>query len=62
MNIKGNNYSEQMEFLYQSVHCKTVDEALAAYDKLNSKVVAVNFQIHAGGRCKEIYTPRSLEI
>ena len=34
------------------VHCTTVDEALAAYDKLGSKVVAVKSQIHAGGRGK----------
>ena len=34
------------------VHCKTVEEALDAYDLLNSKVVAVKSQIHAGGRGK----------
>lgn len=34
------------------VHCTTVEEALAAYDKLGSKVVAVKSQIHAGGRGK----------
>ena len=42
------------------VHCKTVDEALAAYDKLNSKVVAVKSQIHAGGRGKgSLYSPET---
>ena len=34
------------------VHCTTVEQALAAYDKLGSKVVAVKSQIHAGGRGK----------
>ena len=34
------------------VHCKTVEQALDAYDLLNSKVVAVKSQIHAGGRGK----------
>lgn len=40
------------------VHCKTVEEALDAYDLLNSKVVAVKSQIHAGGRGKgTLYNP-----
>ena len=34
------------------VHCKTIDDALNAYDSLDSKVVAVKSQIHAGGRGK----------
>ena len=34
------------------VHCTTVDDALNAYDSLQSKVVAVKSQIHAGGRGK----------
>jgi succinyl-CoA synthetase beta subunit len=34
------------------IHCKTVSDALSAYDKLDSKVVAVKSQIHAGGRGK----------
>ena len=47
----------------EGVHCKTVDEALAAYDKLNSKVVAVKSQIHAGGRGKgNLYSPDSGEL
>tara|TARA_B110000438_G_C15798700_1_gene644051 strand:+ start:713 stop:1921 length:1209 start_codon:yes stop_codon:yes gene_type:complete len=34
------------------IHCKTVSDALSAYDNLGSKVVAVKSQIHAGGRGK----------
>ena len=34
------------------IHCKTVNDALNAYDSLGSKVVAVKSQIHAGGRGK----------
>ena len=42
----------------KGVHCMTVDAALAAYDDLNSKVVAVKSQIHAGGRGKgTLYHP-----
>ena len=42
------------------VHCMSVDEALAAYDRLGSKVVAVKSQIHAGGRGKgTLYHPDS---
>ena len=42
------------------IHCKTVGDAVAAYDKLNSKVVAVKSQIHAGGRGKgNLYHPVS---
>ena len=36
----------------EGVHCTTVEQALAAYDSLGSKVVAVKSQIHAGGRGK----------
>ena len=44
----------------EGVHCTTVDEALAAYDKLGSKVVAVKSQIHAGGRGKgNLYDPNN---
>ncbi len=40
------------------VHCQSVEEALAAYDSLGSKVVAVKSQIHAGGRGKgNLYCP-----
>ena len=42
------------------VHCMSVDQALAAYDSLGSKVVAVKSQIHAGGRGKgTLYHPDS---
>ena len=34
----------------EGVHCTSVEQALMAYDKLGSKVVAVKSQIHAGGR------------
>ena len=44
------------------VHCTTVDQALAAYDSLGSKVVAVKSQIHAGGRGKgTLYRPETRE-
>ena len=44
----------------EGVHCKSVDDALAAYDSLGSQVVAVKSQIHAGGRGKGIlYDPKS---
>ena len=44
------------------VHCKTVEEALDAYDSLNSEVVAVKSQIHAGGRGKgTLYNPKTRE-
>ena len=34
------------------VHCTSVEQALTAYDSLDSQVVAVKSQIHAGGRGK----------
>tara|TARA_B100000989_G_scaffold40906_1_gene25919 strand:+ start:1895 stop:3103 length:1209 start_codon:yes stop_codon:yes gene_type:complete len=44
----------------EGVHCTSVEEALSAYDSLNSKVVAVKSQIHAGGRGKgTIYDPET---
>ena len=46
----------------EGVHCKSVDEAIEAYDSLGSKIVAVKSQIHAGGRGKGIlYDPDSGE-
>ena len=36
----------------EGIHCKTVNDALNAYDSLGSKIVAVKSQIHAGGRGK----------
>ena len=38
----------------EGVHCKSVDEAVEAYDSLKSEIVAVKSQIHAGGRGKGI--------
>ena len=44
------------------VHCTSVDQALAAYNNLGSKVVAVKSQIHAGGRGKgTLYRPDTRE-
>lgn len=44
----------------EGVHCTTVEQALQAYDSLNSKVVAVKSQIHAGGRGKgTLYHPQT---
>ena len=40
------------------IHCKSVEEAKKAYEFLNSSVVAVKSQIHAGGRGKgTLYAP-----
>ena len=45
------------------VHCTSVEQALAAYDSLSSKVVAVKSQIHAGGRGKgSLYSPDTGEL
>ena len=47
----------------EGVHCKSVEEALNAYDSLGSKVVAVKSQIHAGGRGKgSLYCPDTGEL
>jgi succinyl-CoA synthetase beta subunit len=44
----------------EGVHCTSVEQALQAYDDLNSKVVAVKSQIHAGGRGKgTLYHPQT---
>ena len=44
----------------EGVHCTSIEQALTAYDKLNSKVVAVKSQIHAGGRGKgTLYHPQT---
>lgn len=46
----------------EGVHCMSVKEALDAYDRLGSKVVAVKSQIHAGGRGKgTMYNPENRE-
>lgn len=45
------------------VHCTSVNDALQAYETLQSKVVAVKSQIHAGGRGKgNLYTPESGDL
>ena len=44
----------------EGIHCKSVSEALAAYDSLGSRIVAVKSQIHAGGRGKgTLYDPET---
>ena len=47
----------------EGIHCKSVSEALAAYDSLGSEIVAVKSQIHAGGRGKgNLYCPDSGDL
>ena len=47
----------------KGVHCTSVQGALDAYDNLNSKVVAVKSQIHAGGRGKgTLYSPEDRSL
>tara|TARA_Y100000588_G_scaffold391650_1_gene500933 strand:+ start:18565 stop:19776 length:1212 start_codon:yes stop_codon:yes gene_type:complete len=47
----------------QGVHCISVEQALSAYDLLESEIVAVKSQIHAGGRGKgNLYCPNSGEL
>jgi succinyl-CoA synthetase beta subunit len=47
----------------EGIHCTDVAGALAAYDSLGSKVVAVKSQIHAGGRGKgNLYHPDTREL
>ena len=47
----------------EGIHCTDVAGALAAYDSLGSKVVAVKSQIHAGGRGKgNLYHPETREL
>ncbi len=56
-------FNEAGVSVQQGVHCTTVEQALAAYDELGSKVVAVKSQIHAGGRGKgTLYHPDSKEL
>ena len=46
----------------EGVHCTSVEQAVNAYDKLGSKIVAVKSQIHAGGRGKgTLYNPETRE-
>jgi|TARA_B110000495_G_scaffold34107_1_gene26913 succinyl-CoA synthetase beta subunit len=47
----------------KGIHCLSVESALKAYDELESKVVAVKSQIHAGGRGKgNLYDPESGDL
>ena len=47
----------------QGIHCTTVEQASEAYVTLNSPVVAVKSQIHAGGRGKgTVYDPQTKEV
>jgi succinyl-CoA synthetase beta subunit len=47
----------------EGIHCTDVAGALAAYDSLGSKIVAVKSQIHAGGRGKgNLYHPETREL
>jgi len=47
----------------KGVHCTTVEQALSAYDSLESEIVAVKSQIHAGGRGKgSLYCPDSGDL
>ena len=51
-------FREEGVAVQEGVHCTTVDQAMEAYDSLESKVVAVKSQIHAGGRGKgNLYCP-----
>jgi len=45
------------------IHCTSVNQAVDAYEKLGTKIVAVKSQIHAGGRGKgKLYNPNSGEL
>ena len=47
----------------KGIHCLSVESALKAYDELESKIVAVKSQIHAGGRGKgNLYDPESGDL
>ena len=51
-------FSDSGVKVVKGIHCTNVDEALNAYDELNSDIVAVKSQIHAGGRGKGVlYDP-----
>jgi len=56
-------FREAGVLVQDGVHCISVDQALAAYDSLNSDVVAVKSQIHTGGRGKgNLYCPNSGDL
>lgn len=45
------------------IHCKSIEEAKNAYDSLDSEIVAVKSQIHAGGRGKgTLYNPDNNDL
>ncbi len=47
----------------EGIHCTDVESALKAYEILDSKVVAIKSQIHAGGRGKGVlYHPETREV
>ena len=47
----------------EGIHCRTLEDALSAYDSLGSEVVAVKSQIHAGGRGKgKLFCPESGDL
>jgi len=51
-------FNESGVKVVKGIHCTNVDEALNAYDELNTDIVAVKSQIHAGGRGKGVlYDP-----
>ena len=52
MSIKGKKFSKNMVSRPQGIPAFSVEEALKAYDKLESNIVVVKAQIHAGGRGK----------
>ena len=45
------------------IHCKSIEEAKNAYESLDSEIVAVKSQIHAGGRGKgSLYNPENNDL
>ena len=51
-------FSDSGVKVVKGIHCISVEEALQAYDELESDIVAVKSQIHAGGKGKGIlYDP-----
>ena len=56
--LRGSGVSVQ-----EGVHCTSIEQVGPAYDELNSEIVAIKCQIHAGGRGKGIlYHPESGEL
>ena len=47
----------------EGVHCTSIQQVGSAYDELNSEIVAIKCQIHAGGRGKgKLYHPETEEL